>query len=537
MLNKYFKQSRLLPLGFALIIFQMIIVTSVGVIRMKENNALMAGVVTQNNVKINLVRNMYIAARERSVLLLKMLVLDDPFERDELFLEFNVMATRFSVARLEVIEKELDEYEVLLFEDQGEVIRETAAMQGEVVELIMEEDREAARELLFQRAIPGQDKVLAGLRNILDYEQKLARQALQNAGKAAAETTRFMFYLAVSVILLSLSIAAYIVRRTRRDERLLMHARDTLEERVAERTMQLSEAYEEVKQHELLTEEKNKALELLSSKLSKYLSPQVYSCIFSGQQEVRLASQRKKLTVLFIDIAGFTGTTDQMEAEDLTAILNQYLTEMSDIALQHGGTIDKYIGDAIMLFFGDPETRGVKEDALACVTTAIAMQQRLYEMRSQWHESGLHSPLSCRIGIHTGYCTVGNFGSEARMDYTIIGGTVNLASRLEHEAPVGGVLISADTHVLVKDEIRCAAMGTVDIRGMAYPVETYKVIEVIESLDESDPVLLADLPGLKLQADFEGMNREERDEALHVLQAVVRRLEKYQGVERPGLCE
>ena len=111
MLNKSFKKSRLLPFGFALIILQMIIVTSVGVIRMKETNVLMERVATQNNVKINLVRNMYIAARERSVLLLRMLAVDDPFEREDLYMEFNVMATRFSVARLELLEKELDEYE------------------------------------------------------------------------------------------------------------------------------------------------------------------------------------------------------------------------------------------------------------------------------------------------------------------------------------------------------------------------------------------------------------------------------------------
>ncbi|MEN8133577.1 MAG: adenylate/guanylate cyclase domain-containing protein [Pseudomonadota bacterium] len=526
MLNKYIKQSYLLPLGFALIIFQMIVVTSIGVIRMKENHALMEEVVTQNNVKINLVRNMYIAARERSVLLLEMLALNDPFERDERYLEFNVMATRFSVARMEMKEKILDEYEAVLFKKQGDATRVTAPSQNEVVELIMQEEMDAARDLLFQKAIPGQDKVLESLRGILDYEHKLAKRALENASKTAAETNQFVMFLAVSVILLSFAIAVYVIHITRRDKRLLMQAKDTLEQRVEERTLQLSEAYEDVKQHELETEEKNRELESLSTKLSKYLSPQVYSSIFSGRQEVRLTSQRKKLSVLFIDIVGFTSASDQMEAEDLTCVLNQYLTEMSDIALQHGGTVDKYIGDAIMLFFGDPETRGVKDDALACVKTAIAMQKRLHNMRDQWLELGLHSPITCRIGIHTGYCTVGNFGSETRMDYTIIGGAVNLASRLEHEAVVGGILITSDTYVLVKDEIKCTAMGNVDVRGMAYPVETYKVIDLIESLSEIDDVLQADLPSLKLEADCDGMAKEGKDEALHVLQEAIKRIER-----------
>lgn len=139
-------------------------------------------------------------------------------------------------------------------------------------------------------------------------------------------------------------------------------------------------------------------------------------------------------------------------------------------------------------FLGDPETRGVKDDALACVVTAIAMQNRLHDMRGQWLESGLHSPISCRIGVHTGYCTAGNFGSESRMDYTIIRATVNLALRLEHEAPVGGILISSDTRVLIEDEIECAAMGTVDIRGMAYPVETCRVVDLIQNLPGNNSV-------------------------------------------------
>ena len=165
-----------------------------------------------------------------------------------------------------------------------------------------------------------------------------------------------------------------------------------------------------------------------------------------------------------------------MESEDLTQLLNHYLTEMSKIALQYGATIDKYVGDAIVMFFGDPTTLGVKEDALACVQMAIAMQQRVGELAQEWRNSGIETPLRCRIGIHTGYCTVGNFGSEDRMDYTMVGGTVNLASRLEHEAPPGGVLISFETYALVKDEVRCEERGRVQVKGIAQPVATYAVV-------------------------------------------------------------
>ena len=202
--------------------------------------------------------------------------------------------------------------------------------------------------------------------------------------------------------------------------------------------------------NELVTE-KNKALEALSTKLSKYLSPQVYSSIFSGSQSVEIASTRKKLTVFFSDIADFTSTTDDLELEELTGLLNHYLTEMSKIALEHGATIDKYIGDAFLAFFGDPETKGVKEDAIACVNMAVAMQRRMRELQAEWRDAGLQKPFQLRIGINTGYCTVGNFGSQDRMDYTIIGSEVNLVSRLQSHAALGSILMSHETYSLVKE--------------------------------------------------------------------------------------
>ena len=149
---------------------------------------------------------------------------------------------------------------------------------------------------------------------------------------------------------------------------------------------------------------------------------------------------------------------------------------MSRIALQFGATIDKYMGDAIVMFFGDPETRGVKEDALACVKMALAMQKRMDELAEVWRDAGIENPLRCRIGIHTGYCTVGNFGSEDRMEYTIIGGAVDLASRIEHEALPGSVLISYETFAHVKDAIQCEERGQIRVRGIAYPVATYAVV-------------------------------------------------------------
>ena len=280
----------------------------------------------------------------------------------------------------------------------------------------------------------------------------------------------------------------------------------------------------ELKKREENLAEKSAALEALSSKLAKYLAPQVYNSIFTGRQDVRIASQRKKLTICFSDIAGFTETTDKMESEDLTQLLNHYLTEMSKIALEHGATIDKYVGDAILMFFGDPETRGVKEDALACVEMALAMQKRMSELAEIWRDIGIETPLRCRIGIHTDYCTVGNFGSEDRMDYTIIGGAVNLASRLEQEAPAGAVLISYETFAQVKDTIACVELGHVQIRGIAYPVATYRVLDLKTNLVAARSAVRTELPHLRLEAEPELMSAGERDEAATALRDVLDRL-------------
>ena len=283
----------------------------------------------------------------------------------------------------------------------------------------------------------------------------------------------------------------------------LRKARDDLELRVEERTKELAQ--------------KSNTLEQLSNQLAKYLSPQVYDSIFSGKQEVKLASSRKKLTIFFSDIANFTETADRLESEELTQLLNHYLTEMSQIALDHGATIDKYVGDAILIFFGDPQTKGVKEDALACVNMAIAMRQRLHDLEDIWRESGIENPLRCRMGIHTDFCTVGNFGSEDRLDYTIIGGAVNTASRLESQATPGEILISYETFAHVSDQIHCEEHGEIEVKGIAYPVATYQVVNSYENLGRERQHFREDHPKVKLDLDLEAMTSEDRDQAAAIL--------------------
>jgi len=235
--------------------------------------------------------------------------------------------------------------------------------------------------------------------------------------------------------------------------------------------------------------QKNKELESLSTKLSKYLSPQIYNSI----------------------------------SEDLTNLLNRYLTEMSTIALEYGATIDKYIGDAIMVFFGDPETKGLKDDALACVRMAIAMVRRMRELRSEWQELGAEKPFRLRIGINTGYVTVGNFGSNDRMDYTIIGNAVNLTARLQSHAEIDGILLGHETYSLVKDEVAAEEQTPIKVKGFAEPVRCYNVQGLYDHLAEEGTVIREEQEGFKFHLNLQ---KRDKEDAIRILEGILLRLKR-----------
>jgi class 3 adenylate cyclase len=248
----------------------------------------------------------------------------------------------------------------------------------------------------------------------------------------------------------------------------------------------------------------NEFLAGVSLKISKYLSPQVYKSIFSGEKDASISTERKKLTVFFSDIKDFTATTERMQPEELTALLNEYFTEMSHIAQAHGATIDKFIGDAIVAFFGDPETKGTAEDARACVRMALDMQTRLMELGEAWNQKGLEHPFKARMGINTGFCNVGNFGSEERMDYTIIGAEANLAARLESIAEPGGIVLSYETYAHVRDIVDAEPSEPVNFKGIAREIIPYhikaNVAEAVKTNESS--VLTVDLDAFDEQSRF-----------------------------------
>ncbi len=206
------------------------------------------------------------------------------------------------------------------------------------------------------------------------------------------------------------------------------------------------------------------------TRLEPYVAQQVMQHVARGAV---VPTVRRHLTVFFSDIEGFTQLMDQLSEDAITRLLNEYLEVMAQIACRHGGTVDKFMGDGVMVFFGDRDAADIRADAIACISMAVAMRERLQSISERWQRRG--SELHIRIGIHSGYCTVGNFGSAERMDYTAVGGTVNLASRLEGCAGTDEILISSATYRLAGGAVNCRRQPAVRVKGIAIPVPVFAV--------------------------------------------------------------
>ena len=231
---------------------------------------------------------------------------------------------------------------------------------------------------------------------------------------------------------------------------------------------------EKIRDREII-EEKSKQLESLATRLAKYLSPQIYQSIFENENEGEQTHARKNLTIFLSDIVKFTDLADTLEPERLAAVINTYLSEMSAIAVECGGTIDKFIGDAVLIFFGDPETEGEQEDALKCAEMAIRMMKRVGELNKHWKKLGVVDGLKVRMGISTGFCTVGNFGSDLRLDYTVLGSPVNLAARLQTTAEHNTILIDEYTKDLISSHVNSKYIDDITPKGFARPIQVFQL--------------------------------------------------------------
>lgn len=250
-------------------------------------------------------------------------------------------------------------------------------------------------------------------------------------------------------------------------------------------------------------------LNRIQERLGKYVSYQLFQKILHGKEKVEIKAKRKKLTVFFSDIKDFSYTSSHMQGEALSEFLNSYLEIMTQIVVKWGGTLDKYMGDAIMVFFGDPEFTSDEDHAIRCVNMAIEMREKMKELRKKWFDLGYQEPLHCRIGIATGYCTVGNFGTSERMDYTIIGTPVNLASRLESVADVDEILISHETWGYVRNNIVCEPPITLHLKGFHHRISAHKVLYSREKSVSDLAFLYDEAKGINMIIDFSKISSEE----------------------------
>lgn len=273
------------------------------------------------------------------------------------------------------------------------------------------------------------------------------------------------------------------------------------------------------------TEVKHQKLRIYE--ISRFLPQSAWDQI-EGKKKPKI--ERKPITIFFSDIVGFSSLSEELEAETLANVLGSYLAEMSDIVAQYNGTIDKFIGDAIMVTFGDDEklSKGTKADAIACVSMAISMGKRMRELQATWSEMGIKKPLQIRIGINSGYCTVGTFGTSKHLDHTALGVHVNLASRLESAGQPEEILVSHETWSLIKDTILCKDKGKIKAKGFTHPVQVYQVINHRRELGSQQSYYSQTTDGFSIHLDMEKIKNYDQEKVIASLEAATKKLKDKQ---------
>jgi adenylate cyclase len=206
--------------------------------------------------------------------------------------------------------------------------------------------------------------------------------------------------------------------------------------------------------------------------LERFLSSNIVEKILANPNEIHLGGENQTVTILFSDIRGFTPMAEHMEPHAVVELLNEYFSEMTDLIFESGGTLDKYLGDGIMAVYGAPIAK--PDDALRATRTAMEMQRALAALNRDWERRG-QQPLRMGVGVNTGQVTAGNIGSAKRMDYTVIGDAVNLASRLCANAAGAQILVSESTYMQLNGSIPAQRLDPIRVKGKETPVDLYEV--------------------------------------------------------------
>ncbi|MCA9072924.1 MAG: response regulator, partial [Planctomycetaceae bacterium] len=216
--------------------------------------------------------------------------------------------------------------------------------------------------------------------------------------------------------------------------------------------------------------------ELAESAFKRYLPPELVGKILAGELQFDEEPRTITATVLFSDLAGFTTLSANLRATKTAKLLNEYLTAMNEVIFEHCGTVDKFIGDGIMVIFGAPREMSLEEQSRNATACALHMQRRVEELNEAWSKAGLPK-LSMRIGLHQGPVVVGNFGSDKRVEYTAIGSTVNLASRIEGTCEPGRVYLSGEVCDSLS-ETEFEEAGKYSLKGVPGEVCLFRLAEI-----------------------------------------------------------
>lgn len=261
------------------------------------------------------------------------------------------------------------------------------------------------------------------------------------------------------------------------------------------------------------------------NKLTRFVPPQIWEPIVRSDSPVSVSNKRAKLTIMFSDIVGFTELSDSLSADNLADILNTYMHCMTLIADKHGAVLDKFIGDGMVCFFGEPNSRGSRQDALDCVAMAIDMRREMRTLRQKWRLMGFEG-LYIRIGITTGYCHVGNFGSNNRLSYTLIGKEANLASRLESSAGKDQILVSESTYDYICHNYECQHVGAFLLKGFDDKVSAWQVFDPDANKGHLSKWVDYTLPGFNLHLNFKDMKDNDYHDIRTRLNFALERIEQ-----------
>jgi adenylate cyclase len=214
---------------------------------------------------------------------------------------------------------------------------------------------------------------------------------------------------------------------------------------------------------------------IIKGMFQRYVSSKVVDVLLDHPEQIKLGGERKRLTVFFSDIRGFTSMSEKLQPEEVVHILNEYLTEMIDIIFEYNGTLDKFIGDAVMAVWGAPVM--LEGHAELAIKAAWAMKKKIEQLQKKWEEEGKRK-IGVGMGINTGDVVVGNMGSNQFADYTVIGDNVNLAARLEENAKAGQLIISESTYEEVKDIVEVEKLEPLKVKGKEKHVQVYEVVDI-----------------------------------------------------------